>query len=105
MSRLQLLLISITAISILTTAFALSSFSTYSSGSSSSNEGRKATAINTPHGVYQTTGDILNPTSQVIGGNKTVIDPMKYLRTFNYGRVSTLSNGTTVQRIYTNSIR
>jgi manganese oxidase len=96
-SRLQLLLISITAISILTTAFALSSFSTYSSGSSSSNEGRNATSINTPHGVYQTTGDILDPTSQVIGGNKTVIDPMKYLRTFNYGRVSTLSNGTTVR--------
>jgi FtsP/CotA-like multicopper oxidase with cupredoxin domain len=96
-SRLQLLLISITAISILTTAFALSTSSIYSSGSSSSNEGRKATAINTPHGVYQTTGDILDPTSQVIDGNKTVIDPMKYLRTFNYGRVSTLSNGTIVR--------
>ena len=97
MSRLQLLLISITGIAILTIAFALSSSSIYSSGSSSSNDGRKTTTINTPHGVYQTTGDILDPTSQVIGGNKTVIDPMKYLRTFNYGRVSTLSNGNTVR--------
>ena len=96
-SRLQLLLISITGIAILTIAFALSSSSIYSSGSSSSNDGRKTTTINTPHGVYQTTGDILDPTSQVIGGNKTVIDPMKYLRTFNYGRVSTLSNGNTVR--------
>ena len=97
MSRIQLLLISITGIAILTIAFALSSSSIYSSGSSSSNDGRKTTTINTPHGVYQTTGDILDPTSQVIGGNKTVIDPMKYLRTFNYGRVSTLSNGNTVR--------
>jgi manganese oxidase len=61
------------------------------------NDRRKTTTINTPHGVYQTTGDILDPTSQVVSGDKIVIDPMKYLRTFNYGRVSSLPNGSIVR--------
>ena len=108
MLRLQLILISTVAIAILATVFAISSFSsTYSSdtsyddskkkkifNTSVNDDGRKTTTINTPHGVYQTTGDILDPTSQVVSGDKIVIDPMKYLRTFSYGRVSSLSNGT-----------
>src|SRR5919198_912117 len=108
MSYLRLVLISIIAMAILTTAFVLSSFRIYSSGTGyddskktvgngSTNDRSKTTTINTPYGVYQTTGDILDPTSQVVGENKIVIDPMKYLRTFNYGRVSTLSNGNTVR--------
>jgi FtsP/CotA-like multicopper oxidase with cupredoxin domain len=107
MLRLQLVLISTVAIAILTTVFAISSsFSIFSSntkyddskrsvGSSGNNDRIKAATINTPHGVYQTTGDILDPTSQVMDDrNKIVIDPMKYLRTFNYGHISTLPNGT-----------
>jgi len=107
MLRLQQVLISTVAIAILTLVFAISSsFSMYSSNttnydsrksvsSSGDNYRIKAATLNTPHGVYQTTGDILDPTNQVIDDrNKIVIDPMKYLRTFNYGRVSTLPNGT-----------
>ncbi|HEY7569872.1 MAG TPA: multicopper oxidase domain-containing protein [Nitrososphaeraceae archaeon] len=103
----RLVLISAVAIAILATVFAISSsFSIYSSNityddskksvsGSGNNDRTKIATINTPHGVYQTTGDILDPTSQVIDDrNKIVIDPMKYLRTFNYGRVSTLPNGT-----------
>lgn len=53
-------------------------------------------------------GQILDPTSpsssnySVSGGNysqqkDTIIDPMKYLRDFNYGKISKLSNGTTIR--------
>jgi hypothetical protein len=67
MLRLQLVLISTVAIAILATLFAISSFSSsiYSSNtaqstsnSSGNNDRTKTTTINTPHGVYQTTGDI-----------------------------------------------
>jgi manganese oxidase len=111
MLRLQLVLISTVAIAILATVFAISSFSVYSSNTSYGDSKKKeifntianddrrraATTINTPHGVYQTTGDILDPTSQVVGRDNIVIDPMEYLRTFNYGRVSSLPNGSIVR--------
>ena len=72
-----MLLISIIAIAVLTTVFALSSFSIYSTNAAyddskkivsiRGNDGRKTTTINTPYGIYQTTGDILHPTNQVVG--------------------------------------
>ena len=49
----------------------------------------------TSHALFDTTGDILDPTSQVTSGKRIAIDPMKYLRTFSYGRVSTKSAGDT----------
>ena len=49
----------------------------------------------TSHALFDTTGDILDPTSQVTSGKRIAIDPMKYLRTFSYGRVSTNSAGDT----------
>ena len=45
--------------------------------------------------MFDTTGDILDPTSQVTSGKRIAIDPMKYLRTVSYGRVSTNSAGDT----------
>lgn len=50
------------------------------------------------YGRYETSGDILDPVSY--GGKlskEAAIDPDKYLRSFNYGRVSTLPNGTNVR--------
>ncbi|MGA8404110.1 MAG: multicopper oxidase domain-containing protein [Nitrososphaeraceae archaeon] len=44
--------------------------------------------------ILGTTGDVLDPTSLNIDPKTAVIDPMKYLREFNYGRTSALSNGT-----------
>ncbi|MDR4512768.1 MAG: multicopper oxidase domain-containing protein [Nitrososphaeraceae archaeon] len=41
-----------------------------------------------------TTGDVLDPMLQVISLENAPIDPEKYLREFNYGRVSVNSNGT-----------
>jgi manganese oxidase len=106
--RSQVILISAVAVAILATVFAVSSFGTNSSDTSYNDDSkrkkifntsvtgdeRKATMINTPHGVYQTTGDILDPTNQVVRRDKIVVDPMEYLRAFNYGSLSSLPNGT-----------
>jgi hypothetical protein len=46
--------------------------------------------------LLRTSGDVLDPNS-VIPTKDAVVDPMKYLRQFNYGRVSTLPNGTTLR--------
>lgn len=47
--------------------------------------------------ILGTTGDVLDPTSLNIDLKTAVIDPMKYLREFNYGRTSALSNGTSLR--------
>jgi FtsP/CotA-like multicopper oxidase with cupredoxin domain len=47
--------------------------------------------------ILGTTGDVLDPTSLNIDPKTAVIDPMKYLREFNYGRTSNLSNGTSLR--------
>ncbi|MGI0049985.1 MAG: multicopper oxidase domain-containing protein, partial [Nitrososphaera sp.] len=47
-------------------------------------------------GYYQTTGDVLDPAGSN-GAASAGIDPMEYLRSFNYGRVSTLEDGTIVR--------
>jgi manganese oxidase len=100
---------------IITTAFALSAFSTSSpvvnvvqddprkkniisdnSNNSNINDPSLGHHITTTsHALFDTTGDILDPTSQVTSGKRIAIDPMKYLRTLSYGRVSTNSAGDT----------
>ena len=45
--------------------------------------------------VIQTTGDVLDPIGY--SGKPLEFDPEKYLREFNYGRVSKLSDGTTLR--------
>ena len=47
--------------------------------------------------AIQTNGDVLDPTSFNIDLKDSVVDPMKYLREFNYGRVTTLPNGTMIR--------
>ena len=47
--------------------------------------------------ILGTTGDVLDPTSLNIDPKTGVIDPMKYLREFNYGRTSALLNGTSLR--------
>lgn len=90
---------------VLTVAFAVLSFNGYSSIIAqedpkkkkvlgSSGEAREGNIVMNAYKPFKTTGDILDPGSKVSGKNM-VIDPMKYLRTFNYGHVSALANGTT----------
>ena len=47
--------------------------------------------------ILGTTGDVLDPTAFTIDPKTAVVDPMKYLREFNYGRSSELSNGTSLR--------
>ena len=47
--------------------------------------------------ILGTTGDVLDPTSLNIDPKTAVVHPMKYLREFNYGRTSALSNGTSLR--------
>jgi hypothetical protein len=42
--------------------------------------------------ILGTTGDVLDPTSLNIDPKTAVVDPMKYLRDFNYGRTSAHSH-------------
>ncbi|MGB7960426.1 MAG: hypothetical protein WCF46_11080, partial [Nitrososphaeraceae archaeon] len=46
--------------------------------------------------IGETSGTIIDPIDQVTDKD-SVIDPEKYLREFNYGRVSTLPNGSTLR--------
>jgi FtsP/CotA-like multicopper oxidase with cupredoxin domain len=50
------------------------------------------------YGLQQTSGDILDPVNSYnpVGG-QMVIDPDNYLRSFNYGRISKLADGSTVR--------
>lgn len=47
--------------------------------------------------VVQSTGDILDPTSFAIDPKSAVVEPMQYLKDFNYGGMSKTANGTTVR--------
>src|SRR5215210_3416588 len=50
------------------------------------------------YGLYETSGDVLDPANSYnTASEKVVIDPDKYLRSFNYGRISKLADGSTVR--------
>src|SRR3712207_3493294 len=50
------------------------------------------------YGLHETSGDVLDPVNSYNTASEEVtIDPDNYLRSFNYGRVSILANGTTVR--------
>ena len=104
--RTRLLLLSTIAIAILSATVLLLSYNNNTIQSlartqDSNNDLRKEQAVvggHTPgYGVIETSGDILDPISLNITLKNAVVDPMKYLREFNYGRVSELPNGTTLR--------
>jgi FtsP/CotA-like multicopper oxidase with cupredoxin domain len=47
--------------------------------------------------LVKTTGDILDPTSVSIDPKSAAVDAAKYLRQFDYGRISKAPNGTTIR--------
>jgi manganese oxidase len=49
------------------------------------------------YNILETTGDVLDPISLNVTIKDAVVDPMKYLREFNYGKVSKLPDGTTLR--------
>jgi manganese oxidase len=108
MSRSKIIFISILLSGSLTTAFAISFLSGLSVIAQNNNafpkEGEETTTRETivtgGHGngynTIRTTGDVLDSINADERTDLT-IDPMKYLREFNYGRVSTTDNGTTLR--------
>jgi FtsP/CotA-like multicopper oxidase with cupredoxin domain len=104
--RTRLWLVSTIAIAILSATVLLLSYNnniiqSLARTQDSNNDLRKEQAVvggHTPgYGVIETSGDILDPISLNITLKNAVVDPMKYLREFNYGRVSELPNGTTLR--------
>jgi FtsP/CotA-like multicopper oxidase with cupredoxin domain len=104
--RTRLWLVSTIAIAILSATVLLLSYNnniiqSLARTQDSDNDLRKEQAVvggHTPgYGVIETSGDILDPISLNITLKNAVVDPMKYLREFNYGRVSELPNGTTLR--------
>jgi len=57
-------------------------------------KGEEKTLVSHNGAIIRTSGDILDPLHYA---QKVEFDPDKYLREFNYGRISTLANGTKVR--------
>ena len=87
----KLLLIVAVGIALVGSTFAVSSLYV-----NAQDNGEKV--VNGGHGLgyYQTTGDVLDPAG-ADGAASTGVDPMEYLRSFNYGRLSTLEDGTVLR--------
>lgn len=104
MLRTQLWIFSAIAIAIVSTAVVLLSYNnntqSLARAQDSNNDFSKKNIVggHTPgYNILETSGDVLDPISLNVTIKDAVVDPMKYLREFNYGRVSTLPNGTTLR--------
>ena len=100
MLRIRLWLFSAIAIAILSTAVLLLSYSNLIQSSARAQDSindfskRNIVGGHTPgYNILETSGDVLDPISLNVTIQDAVVDPMKYLREFNYGRVSELPNG------------
>jgi FtsP/CotA-like multicopper oxidase with cupredoxin domain len=78
-------------------------FTLNSSSDSDNNDNNRAISSDSTIGghvpgypIGETSGTIIDPIDQVTDKD-SVVDPEKYLREFNYGRVSTLPNGSTLR--------
>jgi hypothetical protein len=102
MLRVRLWLFSAIAIAILSTAVLLLSYNNLIQSSARAQDGindspkRNIVGGHTPgYNILETSGDVLDPISLNVTIQDAVVDPMKYLREFNYGKVSELPNGAT----------
>jgi manganese oxidase len=89
------------ALAILSTAVLLLSYNNNSQSSAGAQDGtndfpdRNIVGGHTPgYNILETSGDVLDPISLNVTIKDAVVDPMKYLREFNYGKVSELPDGT-----------
>jgi len=105
MFRSHIMLISVLVMAVLTSAFAVSAVSTFNNNQFLANaqDGLKKESPATVYGGHgsgynsiTTNGDVIDS----VNADERLaldLDPMKYLREFNYGRVSTTDNGTTLR--------
>ena len=102
MSRSQTIILVSLVASILSSAFAVlasaNQFSAIAQDNNSNSEKKLVGGHAMGYSAYETTGDVLDPVNNDGKmGKDAVINPEKYLRSFNYGRISTSPNGTTVR--------
>lgn len=97
-------LLSALAIAILSTAVLLLSYNNNTqslAGAQDANNdfsNKNIVGGHTPgYNILETSGDVLDPISLNVTIKDAVVDPMKYLREFNYGKVSKLPDGTTLR--------
>ena len=102
MSRLRAIIAISVVASILSSVFAILVSSNQFSVFAQDNNSNKKKLVGghaTGYSAYETSGDLLDPINN--GGktsnNEVAIDPDKYLKSFSYGRVSMMPNGTTVR--------
>lgn len=102
--RTRLWLFFAIALAILSTAVLLLSYNNNSQSSARAQDGtndfpdRNIVGGHTPgYNILETSGDVLDPISLNVTIKDAVVDPMKYLREFNYGKVSELPDGTTLR--------
>jgi manganese oxidase len=101
--RIRFWLLSAITLAIVSTTVLLLSYNNNTqslAGAQDNNDFSKKNIVggHTPgYGILETSGDVLDPISLNVTIKDAVVDPMKYLREFNYGRVSELPNGTTLR--------
>jgi manganese oxidase len=102
--RTRLWLFFAIALAILSTAILLLSYNNNFQSSARAQDGtndfpdRNIVGGHTPgYNILETSGDVLDPISLNVTIKDAVVDPMKYLREFNYGKVSELPDGTTLR--------
>lgn len=88
----KVLLAAVIAIALAGSALAFSSM-----GMQAGAQDTEKTVAGHSAGYYRTTGDVLDPEHSDGRVSMGAIDLEKYLRDFNYGRVSTLADGTTLR--------
>lgn len=103
MPRTRFWLLSAIAIAILSTTILLLSYNNNTQSLAGAQDNNDFSKKNTVGGhipgysILETSGDVLDPISLNVTIKDAVVDPMNYLREFNYGRVSELPNGTTLR--------
>jgi Multicopper oxidase len=101
--RTRFWLLSAIAIAILSTTILLLSYNNNTQSLAGAQDNNDFSKKNTVGGhipgysILETSGDVLDPISLNVTIKDAVVDPMNYLREFNYGRVSELPNGTTLR--------
>ena len=101
MMSVRVIVVVAVAAAVLSTAFAVASqsFIDFFATAQDDKLGKNTVGGHTAgYGLYETSGDVLDPAnSYTTASEKVIIDPDKYLRSFNYGHVFKLADGSTVR--------
>jgi FtsP/CotA-like multicopper oxidase with cupredoxin domain len=101
MITVKVILVVAVAAAVLSTAFAVASQPFIDFLATAQDPGLRKSTVGghtAGYGLHETNGDVLDPVdSYNIASEKVTIDPDKYLRSFNYGRVLKLADGSTVR--------